>query len=380
MHKVKKSGPYLRAYGSLQKQKDYKNRQKKKIIKKRVKRGLFAQLRLLIFCYLIAVFVLPYSVQKIWNDLALNRWHNSAIKFAASDYVNPSVKYITKNYFLNSVQKSPETKEIIMEDLYNGGRLPLLEHQLKIVESNYKNIKPHIFVWDYTTGKCAKINSNQSVATASIIKVPILFELFRLVDKGFIKLNDKMVMESVYVTGGSGHLQFKQSNQSLSIENLAQLMIQDSDNTATNMLLSKVGGVNSINRNTKLWGVSNTQMGNWLPDLDGTNVTTAEEMGKILYNLDNPELLSLRSRTKIVDIMSNVKNVYLIQAGIGRDAEFVHKTGNIGDMIGDAGIVEMPNGRKYIVVIMVERPHNSFRAKDFIIDASRTIYNYMAVN
>jgi beta-lactamase class A len=49
-------------------------------------------------------------------------------------------------------------------------------------------------------------------------------------------------------------------------------------------------------------------------------------------------------------------------------------------MIGDAGIVEMPNGRKYIVVIMVDRPHNAFKAKDFIIEASRTIYNYMAVN
>ncbi len=379
MHKVK-SEPYLKACEPLSTQKVYQGRQKKKIVRKKPKRGFFAQLRLLIFCYLLGAFVLPYSAQKLWGDLVLNRWHNSAIHFDACDYVNPTTKYTTKNYFLGSVQNLPDIEDTIMDDLYDGGRLPALENQLMAVANNYSNIKPHIFVWDYMAGRSAKINSSQTVATASIIKVPILFELFRLIDKGIIKLNDKMLMEPVYVTGGSGHLQFKQSYQYLTVETLAQLMIQDSDNTATNMLLSKVGGMNSINRNTKLWGVSGTQMGNWLPDLGGTNVTTAEEMGKILYNLDNPELLSLRSRTKIVDIMSNVKNVYLIQAGIGRDAEFVHKTGNIGSMIGDAGIVEMPNGHKYIVVIMVERPHNAHSAKDFIIEASRVIYNYMAVN
>ena len=189
-----------------------------------------------------------------------------------------------------------------------------------------------------------------------------------------------MLMEQQYITGGSGHLQYQQSNQKLSTEKLAELMIQDSDNTATNMLLSKIGGINTANRVMKNWGISDTHMGNWLPDLSGTNVTTAENMGKILYNLDNPELLSLPSRSKIVEIMSNVKNVYLIQAGIGRDAQFIHKTGNIANMIGDAGIVEMPNGHKYIVVIMVDRPHNAFQAKDFIIEASRTVYNYMAVN
>lgn len=379
MYKVK-SEPYLRACEPLSTQRVPQGKQKKKIIKKKAKKPFFVQLRLFIFCYLLAAFVLPYSVQKLWGDLALNRWHNSAVKFEACDYINPTMKYITQNYFLDSVQNPPVIEDTIMDDMYDGGSMPVLENQLRAVAGNYSNIKPHIFVWDYMTGKNAKINSNQTVATASIIKVPILFELFRLIDKGLIKLDDKMLMEPTYVTGGSGHLQFKQSYQYLTIDKLAQLMIQDSDNTATNMLLSKVGGVNSINRNTKLWGVSGTHMGNWLPDLKGTNVTTTEEMGKILYNLDNPELLSLHARTKIVDIMSNVKNVYLIQAGIGRDAEFIHKTGNIGSMIGDAGIVEMPNGHKYIVVIMVERPHNAHCAKEFIIEASRVIYNYMAVN
>ena len=58
--------------------------------------------------------------------------------------------------------------------------------------------------------------------------------------------------------------------------------------------------------------------------------------------------------------------------------QFIHKTGDIGHMLGDGGIVMLPDGRKYIVVIMVKRPWNSYTAKQFIIDASKTIYNSYA--
>ena len=371
---------HLRVYQSTKIEKTQPEQIKRKIKKKSIGAVFFSKVRLLIFCYLLGAFVFPYSCQKLWNDLVINRWHNSNIKFEACDYTNQATKCLTNNTFLGNVQICPMSEEPLMGEIYDAGSLSGLENNLKAVLAGYSNIKPHIFVWDYSSGRSVKMNSNTSVATASIIKVPILYELFRQIDKGFINLNDQMLMEQQYITGGSGHLQYKQSNQKLSIAKLAELMIQDSDNTATNMLLSQIGGINTANRVMKSWGLSNTQMGNWLPDLSGTNVTTAEDMGKILYNLDNPELLSLSSRSKIVEIMSNVKNVYLIQAGIGRDAQFIHKTGNIANMIGDAGIVEMPNGHKYIVVIMVDRPHNAFKAKDFIIDASRTIYNYMAVN
>ena len=44
--------------------------------------------------------------------------------------------------------------------------------------------------------------------------------------------------------------------------------------------------------------------------------------------------------------MSNVHNTTLIKAGLPKDAEFLHKTGDIGTMLGDAGIVYAPSGRK----------------------------------
>ena len=75
--------------------------------------------------------------------------------------------------------------------------------------------------------------------------------------------------------------------------------------------------------------------------------------------------------------MSHVKNDRLIPAGLGDGAEIMHKTGDIGKMLGDAGVVYAPNGKKYIVVILANRPYNSSKGKEFIVEASGMIYNYL---
>ena len=98
----------------------------------------------------------------------------------------------------------------------------------------------------------------------------------------------------------------------------------------------------------------------------------------MIYNIDeNDSFLSESSRSKILDYMSHVHNNRLIQAGLGEGAIFYHKTGDIGKMLGDAGLVITPNGKKFIVVILANRPHNSFAGKEFIVKASEIIYSYM---
>ena len=46
-------------------------------------------------------------------------------------------------------------------------------------------------------------------------------------------------------------------------------------------------------------------------------------------------------------------------------------------MLGDAGVVYAPNGKKYVVVILANRPYNSVKGKEFIVEASGMIYNYL---
>ena len=335
--------------------------------------------RLIIFVLLLALFILPFAYKELSGRILFNPMNNALINPEKVNFVNESDKYITQNIFFGERQLVKEESHI-MDELILGPQMFGLQNILNNQIKAHPNIKPTIFVWEYTTGRYVSLNGEQSIPTASIIKIPVLYELFRQIDQGLISLDEKMTLLPHFVTGGSGYLQYKPVNlTSLSIAQLAALMIQTSDNTATNMLLSRIGGMDQLNRSLNLWGLKNTTMKNWLPDLTGTNRSTAKDMATLLYNIDNTNLLSLRSRTQIIGIMSKVRNTSLIKAGLPDGAQFFHKTGDIGEMLGDAGIVQMPDGRRYIIVIMVKRPWNSYEAKEFIINASRTVYNYLSV-
>ena len=188
-----------------------------------------------------------------------------------------------------------------------------------------------------------------------------------------------MVLTDYYRAEGSGNLQFKAENSMYSLDKLAQVMITDSDNSATNMIMSKIGSMTDVNQGVRDWGLKHTQVHTWLPDYNGTNYTTARDLARLLYNIENPKFLSDSSRERILYYMSNVKNNRLIPAGLGEGASIIHKTGDIGRMLGDAGVVTTPNGKKYIVIIMVNRPYNAPEGKDFIVKASEIIYDYMVV-
>jgi beta-lactamase class A len=57
-----------------------------------------------------------------------------------------------------------------------------------------------------------------------------------------------------------------------------------------------------------------------------------------------------------------------------------HKTGDIKSVLGDAGIIDMPNGKRYIATVLVKRPDNDPLAKEFIQQMSKTAYQYFKSN
>lgn len=356
--------------------------QKRKLIRKTVKKqkrvpfGFF--LTMLIFLCL----VLPKCYSSFYDGVFFNRMNNSHIKMPDDNLlVNRAESSLANDYFLGhdliaSVNKSGS----IFKHLPLTHKMSKLSNRLQYLINQNPQISPGIFVYDFTTGKYLDINAQEEFPTASMIKIPILLQLFKRAEMGYANLDSEMSITDYYLTGGSGYLQYRPVGTKLPVLNLAQKMIQESDNTATNMLLDTIGGVNDFNRALKLWGFSTTHMSNWLPDLNGANVSTPYDFGRMLFNMDNPDFLTLSSRVKITDIMSHVKNRFLIQAGLPDNVSFVHKTGDIGHMLGDAGIVNLPDGRKYIVVIMVKRPWNSYTAKQFIIDSSKVIYNSYVSN
>jgi beta-lactamase class A len=153
-------------------------------------------------------------------------------------------------------------------------------------------------------------------------------------------------------------------------------MITHSDNTATNMLVKRLGGQSAVNRRFMELGLASTRIQNPLPDLTGTNITSPEDLGNLLVKLDGGELVSLRSRDRILEIMQHVVTNTLLPQGLESGAIISHKTGDIKSVLGDAGIIDMPNGKRYIASVLVKRPDNDPLAKEFIQQMSKTAYQY----
>ena len=292
--------------------------------------------------------------------------------------LNPTINYLANDWYIDKPLISKiNTKTPKMTPISEGKELSSLENQLKNLLSAYPSIHAGVYVLNPDNGDFAQVNSDESFATASIIKLPVLVQLFKSIEIGQLSLKESMPLTEYYRTEGSGDLQFKAANSTYTIGELARRMITDSDNSATNMLISKLGSMTDVNFALKQWGIPNTYLQTWLPDLTGTNRTTAKDMATILYNLENKEFLNDTSREKIFEYMGHVKNTRLLKAGLPEGATLLHKTGDIGKMLGDAGIVYTQEGKHYIVVILANRPHNSPLGKDFIINASSLIYNYM---
>ena len=66
----------------------------------------------------------------------------------------------------------------------------------------------------------------------------------------------------------------------------------------------------------------------------------------------------------------------LLPKGLERNASIAHKTGDIGTIIADAGIIDMPTGRRYIGAIFVERDYDDPAGRELIQNFSKTIYQY----
>lgn len=322
---------------------------------------------------------MPFSFNKITKAMFTPTPYK-AIQTNIYDMAFPTTKYLSNSWFegRRMFSYSANEKKSQMVPLKENVNMPVLKQELLTLMENYQTIKPAIFVWDYETQNYVDINGSESYATASIIKIPVLIDVFKSIEAGQFALDDTMPLTEYYRTEGSGSLQFKAKDSEYTIDKLAEVMITESDNSATNMLISKVGSMTDVNQSIRDWGLKETKVQTWLPDLGGTNRTTAREMATMLYNIDeNDKFLSETSRNQIFNYMGHVHNNRLIQAGLSPDAVFLHKTGDIGSMLGDAGIVIAPNGKKYIVVILANRPHNSFAGKEFIVNASEIIYRYM---
>jgi beta-lactamase class A len=234
-----------------------------------------------------------------------------------------------------------------------------------------------MFFLDLQTGNYLDIGGDRVFPAASTIKLPILLAFFQDLDSGKVSLDEMLVMRDDLITNGSGDMQDQPVGTRYSALETVTKMITVSDNTATNMIIDRLGGINYLNRRFRDWGLKDTVIRNMLSDLSGTNTTSSEDMVRMLVQLVDGDMLSAESREQTLNILRRTTIRTLLPAGLGAGADIANKTGDIGFLIGDAGVVTTPSGRRYFAGIFVERPYNDVRGRDFIRQVSGLVYRYL---
>lgn len=260
----------------------------------------------------------------------------------------------------------------------NQEMAPLKEQiQGLISQPGQEGLTPGVMVVDLDTGNYLSVNGDRVFATASMIKIPILLAFFEDVDAGKIRLDEELVMRADLVAPHAGEMQYLAVGTKFTALETATEMIRISDNTATNMLIDRLGGAAALNQRFRSWGLQTMTINNLLPDLEGTNVATPKEFALLMELINEGNLLSMRSRDRMMEILRTPVTRTLLPQSLGEGATIAHKTGDIGSLVGDVGIIDMPSGKRYLAAMMVERPHNDNRAQELIRQMAQKAYQYL---
>ncbi|NJN91081.1 MAG: serine hydrolase [Leptolyngbyaceae cyanobacterium SL_5_14] len=272
---------------------------------------------------------------------------------------------------------TPTTLEASPTALTPAQEMTALGNTLKMLAARHPDLDPGVYLFDLDTRAYLDLNGTATLSSASIIKVPVLVALLQEVDAGNIRLDESLTLEASDIAEGSGDMQYQPPGTQYSVLETATKMIIISDNSATNMLIKRLGGISSLNQRFQAWGLTATAIRNPLPDLGGENTTSPEDMAKLLAAVTQGDLLSLRSRDRLLEIMRRTETNTLLPAGLGEGAIVAHKTGDIESLVGDVGVIDMPSGRRYLAAVMVRRPTNDERAQELIREISRATYEYL---
>ncbi|MBP8107919.1 MAG: serine hydrolase [Caldilineaceae bacterium] len=208
---------------------------------------------------------------------------------------------------------------------------------------------------DITTGHTLAVNGDETFPTASSIKIQILAALLAQAETGEIDLAAPITVDPAHLVFGSGVLAYLEDAPTLTVRDVAILMIIASDNTATNLCMDLVG-MDRVNDLIRGFGLTHTHLRRKMMDnlaavRDLENVSTPNEMAQTLARLHAGQP-SAWVGAETLRILAKPKSGYLNQA-LPDDLPVAHKPGSVAAAACDIGLVHLPR-RPYIIAAMTK--------------------------
>lgn len=212
-----------------------------------------------------------------------------------------------------------------------------------------------VAVRDVARSRALDINPDVRFPSASVIKVPILVELLARAEEGGLSLDDRARVSEADKVPGSGVLRMMHEGLELTLGDLAHLMITISDNTASNMLIDRLG-CDRINARMEGLGLVQTRLQRKFYDFPARdrgldNWASARELADLLLAIERRQVVSRDACERILEIMRKQQFTHKLPALLPPDTQVASKTGSITGVSHDIGVIYCPAGPLVLVVL-----------------------------
>jgi beta-lactamase class A len=242
------------------------------------------------------------------------------------------------------------------------------ERRVQEIASRVDGVVGYVFV-DLTSGERITRLERETFPTASTIKLAIVYELYKQAAEGTIRLDEAITLDRGKAVGGSGVL-VELGTPTLSIRDYAALMVTLSDNTATNILIDRLG-MQQITGRMQGLGLKATKLRRHMMDTAAArrgdeNVSTPEDLAGLLQAMpaDGIELLKKPKESRL-------------RKGLPPGVSTADKPGELDGVRVDAGIVYAKN-RPFVMCVMTTFLKDEAEGERAISEMSRTAYEYFS--
>jgi beta-lactamase class A len=237
------------------------------------------------------------------------------------------------------------------------------------------------------------INEREAFHAASTMKTPVMIEVYRQAATGSFSLQDSLLVKNRFksIVDGSPysmeigrdddeHL-YENIGKSRSIKDLVVDMIIYSSNLATNIVIELVGA-DQVNKTMRSLGANDIQVLRGVEDMKAyeaglNNSTTAYDLMRIFEALAREDVVSKGASQEMIDILLQQTHKDVIPVLLPAEVKVANKTGFISGVHHDSAIVYLPDGRKYVLVLLSKQLEDSEAGKKMLSQVSRLVYDHM---
>jgi beta-lactamase class A len=229
-----------------------------------------------------------------------------------------------------------------------------LESQIQEIDQHLDGVMG-IAIEDLTTGDHFFLQENEVFAQASSIKITVLANLYLQAQQGKLKLTDLYTVQSVDLVPDSDIMNgLTPGVTRVTLRDLATMMVAVSDNSATNVLIDKVG-MQNVTAMLDSLGLSHTRLRRKMMDLQAAkegreNISTPREMMQLLDAIYHGKVLNKESTADFFKMLSTGKASF-IPRDLPPDVKVANKPGELEAVRNDSGIVFV-EGRPYVICVM----------------------------